>query len=37
MNILDFMKDIGRYFRVSNLIGKESVQSRLNSDKVDIL
>jgi tyrosyl-tRNA synthetase len=32
MNIIYFLKDIGKYYRVGNLINKESISSRLNSE-----
>ncbi|MBY0345573.1 MAG: tyrosine--tRNA ligase [Neisseriaceae bacterium] len=32
LNVLDFLRDIGKHFSVNNMIAKESVQQRLNRD-----
>ncbi|XP_065558484.1 tyrosine--tRNA ligase, mitochondrial-like isoform X1 [Artemia franciscana] len=32
-SIIDFLSDVGRYFRVGTMLGRHSVQSRLNSDQ----
>ena len=31
MSIIDFIRDVGVYFRMSNLLSRESVQKRLGS------
>ena len=30
--LIDFLRDVGRYFRVGVMLGKESVRARLNSE-----
>lgn len=32
VNVIDFIRDIGKYFRMGTMLGRASVQSRLNSD-----
>ncbi len=32
MNVLDFLRDIGKHFRVGTMLRKDAVHSRLNSD-----
>lgn len=32
VNIIDFVRNIGKYFRMGTMLGRSSVQSRLNSD-----
>ena len=32
-NILEFIRDVGKYFRVSNMLSKESVRSRMSSNE----
>ncbi len=32
-NVIDFLRDIGKNFRLSEMLAKESVQKRLNSDE----
>jgi tyrosyl-tRNA synthetase len=29
MNVIDFIRDIGRYYRLNNLLAKDSIASRL--------
>lgn len=36
MNVLDFLRDIGKHFSVNAMIKKESVQQRINRDDVGI-
>lgn len=36
MNVLDFLRDVGKYFSVNAMINKESVQQRLNRDGAGI-
>ncbi len=36
INVLDFLRDIGKHFSVNNMIAKESVQQRLNRDGAGI-
>jgi tyrosyl-tRNA synthetase len=36
MNVLDFLRDIGKHFSVNAMIKKESVQQRINRDEVGI-
>lgn len=36
MNVLDFLRDIGKHFSVNAMINKESVQQRLNRDGAGI-
>ena len=31
--LIDFLRDVGRYFRVGIMLGKESVRARLNSEE----
>lgn len=33
MDMITFLRDVGKYFRVSSMLAKESVKSRLNSDE----
>jgi tyrosyl-tRNA synthetase len=36
MNVLDFLRDIGKHFSVNAMINKESVKQRINRDEVGI-
>ncbi|MCL2896692.1 tyrosine--tRNA ligase [Brenneria tiliae] len=36
MNVLDFLRDIGKHFSVNQMINKEAVKQRLNRDDVGI-
>ncbi|PVZ67801.1 tyrosine--tRNA ligase [Pelagibaculum spongiae] len=36
MNVLDFLRDVGKHFSVNAMINKESVQQRLNRDDAGI-
>lgn len=36
MSVLDFLRDVGKHFSVNNMIGKESVQQRINRDGAGI-
>ncbi|MCA6953497.1 tyrosine--tRNA ligase [Pectobacterium polaris] len=36
MNVLDFLRDIGKHFSVNQMISKEAVKQRLNRDDVGI-
>ncbi len=36
MNVLDFLRDVGKHFSVNAMINKESVQQRLNRDGAGI-
>jgi tyrosyl-tRNA synthetase len=31
--LIDFLRDVGKHFRLGNMLGKESVRSRLNSEE----
>ncbi len=33
MNVIEFLRDVGKQFRVGTMMGKESVRARLNSDE----
>ena len=33
MGVLDFLRDVGKYFRIGQMIAKESVRTRLNSEE----
>ncbi len=33
MNVIEFLRDVGKQFRVGTMMGKESVRTRLNSDE----
>lgn len=32
-NFIDFLRDVGKYFRVGSMLAKDSVKSRMNSDE----
>ncbi|XP_020296694.1 tyrosine--tRNA ligase, mitochondrial [Pseudomyrmex gracilis] len=32
INVIDFIRDVGKYFRIGTMLGRTSVQSRLNSE-----
>lgn len=32
MNMIDFIRDVGKYYRMSNLLAKETIANRLNSE-----
>lgn len=36
MNVLNFLRDIGKYFRVNNMLVKEGIASRLNNNSTGI-
>ena len=33
MNMLSFLRDVGKHFRVNSMLARDSVKSRLNADE----